>query len=292
MVRQLVMWVLALAVSTSLVYGQSEPVGAAFDVASVKRHSDAVRARGSVSVHPGGRFLAPSATVRELIAAAYGTQDALVVGGPEWLAQDRFEVMATTSADVAEAAAREMLKTLLAERFRFEAHVETRELPVYELVPSREDRRPGPQLRPSGPECAPMNGPPRGIFAPGFVPAPPPPPAEGGPLVLDTMTLGCPSVMVGLNGIGHWSIRGMTLARFAERLTFELGRPVIDRSGLAGTYDVDLTFGSDATVLAVPLGEVPPLRTALRDQLGLALESARAPVDVLVIDRAEAPTEN
>jgi len=260
MTRSLAVSALALTTSIPFVYGQSAPPAAAFDVASVERHAGDVCRSGGVSVQPGGRFTAPSATVRELVAAAYDLQDARIVGGSEWLARDRFE-----------------------------AHVETRKLPVYVLVSSKEDRRPGPQLRPSRPECAPVSAPPRGVFAPGFVPAPPPP-AEGGPLMLDAMSLGCPSVTVRMNGSGHWSIRETTMAQLARRLTGELDRPVIDRTGLAGPYDIDLTFASDAAVLAVPLGDMPPLRTALREQLGL--ESARAPVEVLVIDRTEEPTES
>jgi len=292
MTRQLAVWGLALAASASLVRGQAAPKTAAFDVASVKRLSGDVRSSGSISVRPGGRLLAPSATVRELAAAAHGLPASRIVGGPEWLGRDRFEVIATTRPDVTETAAREMLRTVLTERFRFAAHVETRELPVYVLVSTRDDRTLGPQLRASGPECGPTSGPPPGVFAPAFVPAPPPPPAEDGPLVLDAVSLRCPSVMVRMNGTGHWSIRAMTLATLAQRLTMELDRPVIDRTGLAGSYDLDLTFASDAAVLAAPDRDVPALGTALRDQLALRLDSSRAPVDVLVIDRAEAPTEN
>jgi uncharacterized protein (TIGR03435 family) len=83
------------------------------------------------------------------------------------------------------------------------------------------------------------------------------------------------------------------MARIAGQLTAELGRPVTDQTGLTGTYDLDLTFASDAAVIAVPgPTEAPPLMTALRDQLGLRLDSSRARVQVLVIDRVEQPTDN
>jgi uncharacterized protein (TIGR03435 family) len=276
-----------------------------FEVASVKRAVPAGRGipataagpRG-ISVQPGGRFMAPSSTVRELIAAAYGLQDIQIVGGPEWMANDRFEVMATTKGGASVADARAMLGTLLTDRFRLTAHRETRELPVSLLSMAREDRQPGPQLRPSGAECAPMKGPGRGSPGPAFVaappPPPPPPPPGAGPVVwLDAPPLKCPSMAVRLNGGGHWSLRFETMTQFAQRLTGELGRPVVDRTGLTGPYDFDLTFASDVAVLAVAgPTDTAPLNTAVRDQLGLRLESSRAPVDVLVIDRVEQPTEN
>jgi uncharacterized protein (TIGR03435 family) len=85
----------------------------------------------------------------------------------------------------------------------------------------------------------------------------------------------------------------MTMGRFAERLTAALGRPVLDRTRLDGSFDLDLTYTPDAAPLdASNAPNAPSLITALREQLGLRLESSRERVDVLVIDRVEAPTEN
>lgn len=281
--------VLAAATAVAL---EAQSPGAAFDVASVKRVA-LLGSRG-INVQPGGRFTAPSSTVRQLISAAYGLPGVQIVGGPAWIENDHFEVMGTTRADVSAEDARAMLRALLADRFRLTTHLETRELPVYVLNMARDDRKPGSQLRPSGPECAPMKGPMRGVAAPSFVAAPPPPPPGARPiLMLDNEPRTCPSMAARMNGGGHWSMRSETLAQLAQRIAAELGRPVTDRTGLEGPYDFDLTFASDAAVVAVAgPTDAPGLMTALRDQLGLRLASARAPVDVLVIDRVETPTEN
>ena len=272
-----------------------------FDVVSVKSGARVEGPRG-ISVMPGGRFTAPSATVRELVSAAYGLEHYQIAGGPDWIGDDRirFEVTATTRPDVSPADARAMLQTLLATRFGFAAHQETRELPTYALTVAREDRNLGPALRPSGPECAPMKGPMRGVAAPAFVAAPPPPPPPPPPGARPAISLGlgtpygrCVSMAARMNGGGHWSLREITMARLAEQIKDELGRPVHDRTGLEGTYDVDLTFASDPAVLAVAgPTDAPPLMTALRDQLGLRLDPSRAPVPVLVVDRVEQPTAN
>jgi uncharacterized protein (TIGR03435 family) len=286
---------IAFVLAVTVVTAASQSLS--FDVVSVRRGASVDAVRG-ISVMPGGRLTAPSVTVRDLVAAAYGLQDNQIVDGPEWTGHDRFEVAATTRPDVSSADARAMLRTLLADRFRFAAHQDTRELPVYVMTMAREDRTHGPLLRAAGPECAPMKGPMRGVAAPSFVAAPPPPPPPPPPgarpmLFLGSEPIRCPSMAARMNGGGHWSLRDFTMARIAGQLTAELGRPVTDRTGLTGTYDLDLTFASDAAVIAVQgPTEAPPLMTALRDQLGLRLDSSRARVQVLVIDRVEQPTEN
>jgi uncharacterized protein (TIGR03435 family) len=282
---------LAIAVCAAALHAQSGP---AFDVSSVKRVVDRP-GFSAVGVHPGGRFVANSSTVRGLISIAYGLPDVQIVGGPAWMDADRFEVMATTRADVTAADARAMLRALLVDRFRLTTHTETRELPVYLLQMARDDRRPGPQLRPSGAECAPMKGPQRGTAAPAFVAAPPPPPPPPPPGVQPLISLDggprkCPSMAARMNGGGHWSLRAETMEMFANQVKAELDRMVIDRSGLEGEYDIDLSFASDPAIVAGADGA--SLMSALREQLGLRLESARAPVQVLVIDRVERPSEN
>ena len=273
------------------------PPGAAFEVASVKRFQPSADRRGSsaIDVMPGGRVTAAGASVRDLIAAAYDVPDIQIVDAQRVLPDDRFEIEARTKPDVSVEGARAMLRRLLAERFRLAVHRETRELPVYVLAVDGGDRRLGDQLRPSAADCAPIKGPGSAFAAsfPPFAAAPPPPPpapAAGRVLSLGAAPLRCPGFAFSSSAAGHWSIREITMARFAERLVGVLGRPVVDRTGLQGPYDLELTYIPDSAVAAA--SNAPSLLTALREQLGLRLESTRAPVDVVVIDGVQPPSEN
>jgi uncharacterized protein (TIGR03435 family) len=247
--------------------------------------------QGQAAVRPGGRFLAPSNTVRNLVRLAYGVQDVQIIGGASWTATDAFDIEATTRADVTAEDARAMIRTLLEERFKLAAHRETRELSVPALEPSRTDKRLGAHLRQSGPDCAAPTRPPNmNVPLP-----PPPPPGTGGSLILSNQT---PTRCLALITPWHMSLRETTMPQFTIRLTALLGRLVVDRTGLAGLYDLDLTFSPDPgtpppMVNGAPLViDAPALPTALRDQLGLKLETTKAPVDVVVIDSVEPPTEN
>ena len=267
-------------------------VGAAsFDVTSVKRYQPA-QGRGAsdaVSVMPGGRLTAPAATLRTLIAAAYGVVDVQIVDSARVLPTDRYEIAATTGADVTADQARAMLRTLLAERFTLAVRVETRDMPVYVMSLSRQDGRLGDQLRRSGPECAPVTGPP-GKAAP---PPPPPPPDVGRVLSLGPGPLRCGGLVFSSTSGGHWSMREIPMSRFAERLIGALGRPVLDRTGLDGFFDFDVTYTPDTQVVEVTdAPNAPALITAIREQLGLRLESTRAPVQVVVVESVQPPTEN
>lgn len=291
----------AIALTVLLSIGRRAPLYGAppqspslrFDVTSVKRQTG--QAPPISGLQASGRFIAPGTTVKGLIETAYGLRGYQVIGGPDWIDTDRFEVMANTRAGVSPTDARAMLRALLADRFQLTAHTETRELPVFELRLVRDDRRVGPQLRPSGAACAPMRGPARGIGAPSFAAAPPPPPPPPEAVVsLDvepTRVPKCPSAAARMNGGGHWSLRYETMAFVARQLTGETSRPVFDRTGLEGPYDIDMTFASDVAIAAGALDALT-LEGALREQLGLRLEPTRAPVQVLVIDRVERPTEN
>jgi uncharacterized protein (TIGR03435 family) len=242
-----------------------------FDVASIKvnRANDGVifdRAQK-------GRYVLSGFTLAALIRSAYRVQEFQIIGGPDWMNAERFNVEATYSEDAAGGPTRTdlMLRTLLAERFTLAVHNETRERPVYALLLARDDRRFGPQLQKSATDCATAKGPD-----------------------------GCGSSV----GPGFIRSRGRTMAQLAESLSMltntgsSLNRLIVDRTGLEGQYDVTLKFTPDN----IPGGNVPgfprvdpngpSIFTALQEQLGLKLDSQRAPVDVLVVDRAERLTEN
>jgi uncharacterized protein (TIGR03435 family) len=240
-----------------------------------------------------GRLRIINTPLRFILHYAFAVRDHQLIGAPGWADSVGFDITATYPADPprTEDDGRAMLRTLLADRFRLVAHAETRELPVYAMVLAGSDRRLGPQLHPSGPECALPKGPPG-------VPPPPPPPAGpatiGRPLPITAIiTSRCPLIAFRTTSGSHWSLREITMAGLAQRLIEPLGRPVLDRTGLAGAFDVDLTFTPDnAVVDASTAPNAPSLMAALREQLGLRLESIRAPIEVLVIDRVQPPTQN
>ena len=246
----------------------------AFDVASVKPNRSgglAVQIDRPVS----DRFSATNVPLRELIRSAYDVQDARLVGGPEWIRSERFDIMAKAPqpfpAWVPSGPPMPlllMLRSLLADRFDLVVHQETRELPVYALVVARDDWKFGPEINPSKVDCE------------GGVPEPP---------------------MCGMRvGPGQMAMSGTPMSQFASVLANIVGRPVLDRTQLAGTFDFRLSWTPDRMPQGpVPSGapSLPPvdpngpsLFAALQEQLGLRLEPTRAPLEILVIDRVERPT--
>jgi uncharacterized protein (TIGR03435 family) len=260
-----------------------------FEVASVKENRSG-DLRSPIRTEPGGRFTATNVLLKFLIAEAFmGPQpvhlSSRIVGGPDWINSTRFDIIAKASTEFRsspEGPPNElflMLRSLLEDRFKVRTHRETRELPVYELVVARADGKLGPQLRQSTANC---DGPP----PPRQPNEPPPCGAMRGPA----------RVMAG----------GIPMRRFAEMLTAIMavgtpasadGRLVIDKTGLSGRFAFNLTWTPDQIPTVAPPPGIPPvdpngpsLVTALQEQLGLKLESAKGPVEVLVIDSVERPT--
>jgi uncharacterized protein (TIGR03435 family) len=260
-----------------------------FEVASVKENRSG-DLRSPIRTEPGGRFTATNVLLKFLIAEAFmGPQpvhlSSRIVGGPDWINSMRFDINAKASTEFRSSPDGPpnelllMLRSLLEDRFKVRTHRETRELPVYELVVARADGKLGPQLRQSTANC---DGPP----PPRQPNEPPPCGAMRGPA----------RVMAG----------GIPMRRFAEMLTAIMavgtpasadGRLVVDKTGLSGRFAFNLTWTPEQMPTASPPPGIPPidpngpsLFTALQEQLGLKLESAKGPVEVLVIDSVERPT--
>jgi uncharacterized protein (TIGR03435 family) len=231
-----------------------------FEVASVKRNGQPDGPRLFQAL-PGGRVNLVNQTVRELIYSAYQTQEYRIIGGPAWLSEDRFDIAASAGTDAPPPQMLLMVRTLLADRFRLGMRRETRELPVYRLVMARADRQPGPQLKPS--TCSPD-----AAGSPG---------GDG------------PAPCMNRGGPGSLISTGATLDTLANRLGRlpVIGRPVVNQTGLSGRFDVELSFTPDQT--AGPASDAISVFTALQEQLGVKLESARGPIEVLVIERVERP---
>lgn len=254
-----------------------------FEVASIKPNNSG-DARSSISVQPGGRFLASNIGAKSLVSFAYQMEDYQVVGGPSWLTSTRFDVVAKAPTDIPivpttaggpPSSWQLMMRALLAERFRLTAHTDTREMPVLNLVVARNDGRLGRQLQRSTADCSSLSPRPPG--------APAPDPNER------------PTCGMRL-APGAISAGGRSMAGLAGTLTQFVQRPVTDRTNLSGLFDFDLQWAYEPTnaitaQLAVPVDpDSPPLFTALQEQLGLRLDAARAPIPVLVIDSIERPT--
>ena len=143
-----------------------------FEVASVKPNTSAGPNQIRVGMPGNGRFNITNMPLAELIRFAYELQPFQLSGEPDWANSQRFDVTATTNGNPGPGVIRQMVQSLLAERFNLAAHTETREMAIYEMVLARSDGRLGEKLRPSGAECAPMTMP------PGMKP---PPPAGAGP---------------------------------------------------------------------------------------------------------------
>jgi uncharacterized protein (TIGR03435 family) len=179
-----------------------------------------------------------------------------------------------------------MTQTMLEDRFKLKVHRETKEVPVYALLVGKN----GPKLQASDEAaCASKE--------PGNAPPSPPGPGRGpGPL-----DVRCGGMWMGPNTLTGGK---MKMNQFIGGLSNILGRPVIDKTGYTGTFDVQLTFSPEGTAFAgglpgMPAGVVPQVDntlpsifTVVQEQLGLKLESQKGPGQVLVIDYAEKPSEN
>lgn len=239
-----------------------------FEVASVKPNKS-----GSTGSHSGfsnDRFLATNVSLGSLIQyTAYDVSASRIVGGPSWLNSEMFDIDAKIDGPTLEhlktfdrVQARlekhEIVQRMLADRFKLSVHWETRELPVYALVVAK-----------NGPRLTATKQPDKGIDA-------------------DWSNGTITAKQVSIQDLAE------TLTQVLSR---ELGRVVIDRSGLTGRYDFTLKWTPDDGAAApasdgaqAPVDTGPSVFTAIQEQLGLKLESTKGPVKVLVIDHAEIPS--
>lgn len=274
----------AVSSSAGVAIGQSATQGAMsqFEVATIRvNRSGERRARHSI-VPATGQLTITNITVRDLIQEAYGVPlVSQLVNVPEWASTTRVDVVAKAESPVPVATLQRMLQPLLAQHFKLAVRREPRDMDVFALVVANPGRL-GPQLKKSDDACDDVVG-----TAGGFARAPESAPNQRG-------TCG---ILPG--GAGRIVARGLDMAGFAAFIGTAPGRMVIDRTGLTGRFDIDLTYTPSAfaaEALAQRPGATPPpgvdpsgppLTTALREQLGLRLDGVRAPVEVLVIERAE-----
>jgi uncharacterized protein (TIGR03435 family) len=264
----------ALMLSISSARAGQTPSAQAFEVVSVKP-SNAADDRTASVVQPGGRYTATNVTLRMLVKTAYGVHDDQIVGGPDWFATERFDITAKAEGNpptsVFRDQARLMLRQALADRFTLVIQRERREIPVYALVLERDGGRFGPQFRRSNErECA---GPAKGV---------PANPAAAEPIP----DMPCGS---GFSRSAHAGARALDFSTLVTSLSTWTDRLVVDRSGLSGKFDWDLQWTPDALSADATRPSGLSIFTALREQLGLKLESQRGEVEVLVVASAQRP---
>lgn len=241
---------------------QSKPT---FEVTSVKRRPPQTGppAPPTPSRTGAGAFYRPGITVARLIQFAYDVPNLQVSDGPEWIRRDSFEINAKATNNAPLAQMRLMVQSLLEERFSLVVRREEREMRHYVMSRESSDRL-GLRLKKCDDPDTPS--PPRPVRVP---------PGAAMPLAGTCAPLS--SLVIAATGM--------------------MGSPVIDRTGLTGfwTYDLVYSDSRELTGREKELAErenVPAFDTAMREQLGLKLESARGPVDVIVIESVEPPAEN
>lgn len=273
---------LLTTVAASLHAQSSIPVSARlrFDVASVKPiTNENVTSGPSSPTH----FFRGEIELRYLIVFAYDLPEYRVVGGPEWTDSALWQVSARVARPASRAEMQEMVRSLLADRFGLRSHVETRRLPIYNLVVARRDGRLGPKATPAEVDCVP--------FLTGARPMKESPVDKGTgfPRCSSGASFGPEDIAPRLNGV--------PMSHLADYVERTLRRRVIDKTGVSGTFDFTLSHRHEGTFPVAndgvhppdQIGDTPSLSTALQEQLGLRLESDTGPVDVLVIDDAKRP---
>jgi len=259
--------VVAFVVSGAVALAAQTPTST-FEVISIKRNVS-----GTFPVGPearaGGSFVATNATLERLVRFAYDLPAYLIAGGPDGVRTDRFNVEARAGRDASSAEIQRMLQAALASRFQLVIRREPRQIPVYTLLLARNDKRLGPNLRPSAAGCAAPVGP--------------------GETMDERRTP---------NGGVETRRTCAPIAALVSSLSSAVQGPVEDKTALTGVWDSELSFTGERRRNAAPAAvaqdpnEAPALFTALQEQLGLKLEPGRSPLDVLVIESAAQPTEN
>jgi uncharacterized protein (TIGR03435 family) len=250
----------------------------AFDVISIHpTKSTTTTTSGGVEIErmftrttPDG-YSVENATLKYLIMEAYSVKWDSIVEGPDWIGATGYDIDAkvTPSADapppkLTNSQRKQMIQSLLADRFKLIVHNETKDAPIYELQISKS----GSKL----PESTPGD-----TFAKGFKGIDDNPVPIGYPVLLR---------------FGHLFGQTVTIASLIDYMTSTLHRPIVDKTGLTGKYDLSLEWTPDNTPDNSPLAGGPSLFTAIQEQLGLKLISTHGPVKTLVIDHVEPPSPN
>ncbi len=249
----------------------------------------------------GDRYSAAGVSMKALIQYAYNLKSEDQISGAGAVGDKRFNVEAKMDAETVAALAklspeertaqqRLMMQALMADRFKLKVHRESKDLPIYALVVAKG----GPKLKEADPNAAPPSLP-NGMKMP-----------DGGP---NATGMKIPEGAPRGNGMmmmrpGSITAQGVPISSLVNILTMQLHRQVVDKTGLTGKYDIELKFGPEDGKVGMMQGDPsaeagpvttdsgPSIFTALQEQLGLKLEPTKGPVDTIVVDHLEMPSEN
>jgi len=261
--------VMALGIAASGLFAQAPPNGPAFnafEVATIKPTDPDSKAR-LIRMQSVNRFYATGFTLQALVAVAYSLTPRAISGRSAWTDSDRYDILASTPGDMQPNLDEQMamLRKLLTDRFQLTFHRESKELPVFAITVAKG----GPRLKPSA-------------SPPGALP--------------ELINVIYPEEKGGVHVM--LPARNATIPQFAAMMQRTvLDRPVVDQTGLSGTYDFDLEWTPDENQFGGSLprsveSTKPSLFVAMQEQLGLRIEATKGPVQALVIDRVERPSEN
>jgi len=259
---------------------QSPAARSQFEVASIKPNNSG-RPSMDVSPLPGGRLTTDNAPLRLVIQNAYGMRPFQIVGAPGWVESDRWDINAKAEGNASRRELMAMLQALLEARFKLTFHRQTKELPVYSLTASKN----GLKLPNANEGICAL---PETLIAPSAAD--------------QTTSKPCGRAAVMLSAKGN-RLKGenVTTTELARVLGNIMDRPVVEKTGFKGTFDIDADFIPDQVLAGLPnspSGDSPAsadLGTSIfaaLQRFGLRLESSKGPVEVLVIDHVERPSAN
>ena len=227
-----------------------------WDVVSVKAHDPSDPSNNQSLNFKGRQFVMVNRAVEGMLLFAYGLQRAQIVGAPHWIATERWDVqgLPDVPGHPSLKQMQSLTRKLLEERFGLKVHKEIKELAVYAITVGK-----------GGQKIAPSAGDPTD------------PPSEN---------------ENSNGGVVTMRMTNMSMGEFAPDLGYFVGRPVVDQTGMAGRYDLQLKWTADESKAPVDGSAPPGMVTAIQEQLGLKLEPVKAPVEVLVVDAVERPSAN
>jgi uncharacterized protein (TIGR03435 family) len=266
--------ILVLVLGTTVAFSQT---ARSFEVAAIRENTSGASG-GSTRIQPGGRWIATNISLASLITIAHGlNNDDRVLNVPDWTRRTRYDINAVGTPGFANDDVPAALRALLRERFGMQAHVEQRESPVYNLTVLRTDGRLGPAMTPAAGNC-------RELAA---LRATNPAAANAAAANAPSSRIPC-GVRFG-NGGTLIEAGGITAGDLAIIVSGPAGRAVIDKTRVAGVYDIQLRHsGPDPAAAADEVS----IFAAVQEQLGLRLENSTGPLDVIVVDSLSRPTPN